>query len=125
MYLLAGGLALIIPAVVLTLNATRYVPEGTGEDNAPTGPAAEPGIPGGSVGGSAPAAAPAPVPAAPPAAPAVSTPAPPPQSMIDLSPKMLRIGVPAPEVRPVFTRWPSSASTACRQAPSFGCPSCT
>ena len=77
MYMLAGGLALVIPAVVLTLDATRYRPEeGTNEDNAPTGPAAEPGVPGGSVGGSAPASAPsgagtapqsAPVPAAAPA----------------------------------------------------------
>ncbi len=99
MYMLAGGLALVIPAVVLTLNATRYLPEeGMSEDNAPTGPAAEPGVPGGSVGGSSPAsAAPAPAPAAPPAA------APPPQSMLDFSPKAIRIGVPAPEVRPVFT----------------------
>lgn len=99
MYMLAGGLALIIPSVVLTLNATRYLPEeGATEDAAPTGPAAEPGVPGGSVGGSAPAAAPSPAPApAPAAAPAA------PQSMFDLSPKELRIGVPAPEVRPVFT----------------------
>jgi hypothetical protein len=40
MYLLAGGLALVIPAVVLTLNATRYQPEeGATEDRTP-GPAA-------------------------------------------------------------------------------------
>jgi hypothetical protein len=40
MYMLAGGLALIIPAVVLTLNATRWQPEeGATEDNVPTGPA--------------------------------------------------------------------------------------
>ncbi|MGH7440627.1 MAG: hypothetical protein ACRENE_33465, partial [Polyangiaceae bacterium] len=65
MYMLAGGLALVIPAVVLTLNATRYMPEaGENEDNAPRGPAAEPGVPGGSVGGPAPASAPpAPAPA--------------------------------------------------------------
>jgi hypothetical protein len=100
MYMLAGGLALIIPAVVISLNATRYMPEeGTSEDQAPTGPAAEPGVPGGSVGGSAPAATPPP-------APAPAGPIPPPtapQSMLDFSPGMLRIGVPAPEVRPVFT----------------------
>jgi hypothetical protein len=97
MYMLAGGLALVIPAVVLTLNATRYMPEeGSSEDAAPTGPAAEPGVPGGSVGASAPAAAPPPPPAA-------ASPAPPPQSMLDFSPKAIRIGLPAPEVRPVFT----------------------
>ncbi len=100
MYLLAGGLALVIPAVVLILNATRYAPEeGATEDAVPTGPAAEPGVPGGSVGGSAPAGGPAPAPAPVPAA----APAPPPSSMLDFSPKAVRIGVPAPEVRPVFT----------------------
>jgi hypothetical protein len=100
MYMLAGGLALVIPAVVLTLNATRYMPEeGATEDAAPTGPAAEPGVPGAGVGGSAPAGAPAPAPA-PAAAPA---PAPGPQSMLDFSPNTLRIGVPSPEVRPVFS----------------------
>jgi hypothetical protein len=98
MYMLAGGLALIIPAVVLTLNATRYMPEeGATEDAVPTGPAAEPGVPGGSVGGSAPAGA-APPPAAAPAPPPAA-----PQSMLDFSPKAVRIGVPAPEVRPVFS----------------------
>ena len=112
MYLLAGGLALVIPAVVLTLNATRYMPEeGTSEDSAPTGPAAEPGVPGGSVGGSpagAPAPAPAPAPAAAPqsrlpaAAPVAPT-AMAPAAMFDLSPKTLRIGVPGAEVRPVFS----------------------
>ncbi len=114
MYLLAGGLALVIPAVVLTLNATRYMPEeGTNEDNAPTGPAAEPGVPGGSVGGGAPAGAPAPAPAPAPtpapqsklhlpaATPAPAAPAS--AAMFDLSPKALRIGVPGAEVRPVFT----------------------
>lgn len=102
MYMLAGGLALIIPAVVLTLNATRYMPEeGTSEDAAPTGPAAEPGVPGGGVGGLAPASA-APPPQAP-AGPITPAPAAAPQSMLDFSPAALRIGVPAPEVRPVFT----------------------
>jgi hypothetical protein len=125
MYLLAGGLALVIPAVVLTLNATRYMPEeGTTEDNAPTGPSAEPGVPGGSVGAGAPAGAPAPAPASPAPAPApqsllpagtpsrspsrlsVGAPAPTgptPTAMFDLSPKTLRIGVPGAEVRPVFS----------------------
>jgi hypothetical protein len=49
-YMLAGGLALIIPAVVLTLNATRYMPdEQATEDKAPTntGPEANPGASGG------------------------------------------------------------------------------
>ncbi|MCA9590331.1 MAG: hypothetical protein KC657_33740, partial [Myxococcales bacterium] len=47
-YMLAGGLALLIPAVVLTLNATRYMPtEGAIEDR-PVGPPADPGQAGGS-----------------------------------------------------------------------------
>src|SRR5207249_3746279 len=63
-YMLAGGLALIIPALVLMLNATRYMPaEGAVEDNAPTAPAAEPGVPGGSVMGPPDVAAPPPPPA--------------------------------------------------------------
>jgi len=111
MYMLAGGLALVIPAVVLTLNATRYQPEeGATEDRTPVGPAAEPGAPGGSITG-APggAAAPAPPPPAPPAAtppPATTTPPPPPpQSLLDFRThptvgSVFRMGVPAVEVRP-------------------------
>ena len=78
-YMLAGGLALIIPTLVLTLNATRYHPtEGASEDRAPTnGPAADPGKAGGSVivGPSAAPASPAPAVASPPAAP---------QSLLDI-----------------------------------------
>src|SRR5258708_27021653 len=40
MFLLAAGLGFVIPAIVLTLNATRYFPEaGATEDRAPTPPA--------------------------------------------------------------------------------------
>ncbi len=138
-YLLAGGLALIIPAIVLTLNGTRYVPEeGATEDRAPTAPAAEPGVPGGSVGSPDVAAPPpSPAPAAPPvpAVPSVPGPAspappgPPPQgsnaapshrhtsrpsetkavaraipaTLVDVSGGALRLGVPVPDVRPVFS----------------------
>ena len=50
-YMLAGGLALIIPTAVLILNATAYHPSVEAkEDNAPTnGPEANPGNAGGSV----------------------------------------------------------------------------
>lgn len=120
-YLLAGGLALVIPSVVVTLNATRYQPsEGASEDRAPVNaPAADPGQAGGSAvegvpqGGGAAPAAPAPAPAAP--APA-SEPAPggapsgagggsttPATSLIDVRGGALRIGVPIPEVRPVLS----------------------
>jgi hypothetical protein len=116
-YLLAGGLALVIPAIVLTLNATRYRPEaGATDDHVPTGPAAEPGVPGAGVVGTPPdapppAAAPAPAPAPPadtapppPATPGSPPPAvPPPQSLLDMRPGQVRMGVPVPDVRPVFS----------------------
>ncbi len=116
-YMLAGGLALVIPAIVLTLNATRYLPEeGATEDRAPTGPAAEPGVvvgtpPGGGAagtpgtpvqGGAAPSPAPTP-----PQPPQPGAPTPPPQSLLDVTPgaqgSRLRIGVPVPNIVPVFT----------------------
>jgi hypothetical protein len=114
MYMLAGGLALVIPAIVLTLNATRYQPEANlPEDNAPTGPAAEPGAVGGSVvnGQPAPNVPPptqpvppsSPSPPLPPPAAAPPAPTPPPQSLFDVHGGSLRLGVPVPLVRPVFT----------------------
>ena len=98
MYMLAGGLALVIPAFVLMLNGTRFQPEeGAAEDRTPVGPPAEPGT----------APAPPPPPAAPPAppgeAPAPPAPppaAPPPQSLLDLHQGNFRVGVPLPGVRP-------------------------
>jgi hypothetical protein len=102
MYMLAGGLALVIPAIVLTLDATRYHPEaGLTEDAVPTGPAAEPGVPGGSVvtPGAGPAAPPPPPP--PVAAPPSS--APPPTSLLDVHQGDVRIGLPVPSVVPMFT----------------------
>jgi multidrug transporter EmrE-like cation transporter len=118
MYMLAGGLGLIIPAVVLILNATRYQPsEGATEDNAPTnGPPADPGKIGGSVvlegGGSS---TPAPAPSSPPTTtppPATTTPAPSgggtppaiPMSLLDLHHRAgMRMGIPVPEVRDSYT----------------------
>lgn len=104
-YMLVGGLALIIPAVVLSLNATRYVPEeGATEDRAPIGPAPEPGAPGGSIVAPPPAPGPtAPPPVAPPPPPPASAPPPPPQSLLDVHEGSLRVGVPVPDVRPVFS----------------------
>jgi len=116
MYMLAGGLALVIPAIVLTLNATRWQPEaGATEDVNPAGPPAEPGAPGGSITG-APAAAPAggPTPTtpatpggagAPSDKPGTTTPAPtpPPQSLLDVHEGAFRLGVPVPGVLPVFS----------------------
>jgi hypothetical protein len=97
MYMLAGGLALVIPAVVLMLNGTRWQPEeGATEDRTPVGPPAEPGSPGTSITGQ-PNAGAAPTPAPPPPAP------PPPQSLLDLHRGSFRIGVPLPDVKPAFT----------------------
>jgi hypothetical protein len=126
-YMLAGGLALIIPGIVLTLNATSYQGnENATEDRAPTNlPPADPGQAGGSavMGGAAspapattPAAAPTTTPAAP-AAPAgggggaaPKAPVQAPMSMIDVQPgagtgngSQLRLGLPVPEVRNAFT----------------------
>ncbi|MGD0529886.1 MAG: hypothetical protein ABSE49_32420 [Polyangiaceae bacterium] len=100
MYMLAGGLALVIPAVVLTLNATRYQPEeGATEDRTP-GPAAEPGAPGGSSFTSTPGGAPTPPPPPPPPA---AAPTPPPQSLLDLHQGAFRLGVPVVAVKPAFS----------------------
>ena len=110
-YLLAGGLALVIPAVVVTLDQTRYLPtEGAREDKPVTNlPPSDPGKPGGStvIG-----AEPKPVtPAAPPATPPAGgagggTPSPVrgPQSLINFQGTgSLTVAMPLPEVRPVFT----------------------
>jgi hypothetical protein len=94
--MLAGGITLIIPAIVMSLDATRYRPEdAASEDQAPTtGPAPEPG----SVGGSVVVGGKKTDNAAPPAAPS-----PPankgPQSFLDLQPGHLRLGLPVVEVR--------------------------
>jgi hypothetical protein len=99
-YMLAGGLALVIPALVLSLNATRYRPsEGATEDRPPADlPPANPGSSGGSVVGPAitPGAAPAPKPASGPV------------SLLDVravgqTGDGLRVGVPFPQIRGMYT----------------------
>jgi hypothetical protein len=120
-YTLAGGLALIVPAVVVALDQTRYLPtEGAREDKPANLPPSDPGKPGGSaVIGAEPAPAPATPPASgtPGATPAPSpTPAPAPapggaggggkpapQSLFDIHSGDFRVGVPIPAVRPVFS----------------------
>ncbi len=108
MYMLAGGLGLVIPAVVLMLNATRYKPsEDATEDKAPVGPAADPGkIGGSSVLGAEPSPASPPAgggATTPPAPTPAPTPAPPPQSLFDLHGGAFRMGVPVPDVKPVYS----------------------
>ncbi len=121
-YLLAGGLALIIPALVITLDQTRYLPtEGAREDRPVNNlPPSDPGKPGGSsVVGAEPGAQAAPsTPTAAPPSGATPAPAPAPGgaggggkpaparaplSLINLKDGGLRVGLPVPEVRPVFT----------------------
>jgi hypothetical protein len=119
-YLLAGGLALVIPAVVITLDQTRYLPtEGAREDKPVNQPPSDPGKPGGSaVIGAEPKPA-TPAPGATPPAPGGTTPPTPapggpggggtpsparaPLSLINFQGTGLSVGVPVPEVRPVFT----------------------
>jgi hypothetical protein len=97
LYLLAGGLVMAVPALVLTLNATRYIPtDSKTEDRPPSGPAPDPGpggsnAAGGSVSNTSDTAKPAP------------PPAPAPQSLLDVHTGTFRMGMPVPDVRPVFT----------------------
>ncbi|MBX3219910.1 MAG: hypothetical protein KF795_05275 [Labilithrix sp.] len=129
-YMLAGGLALLIPAIVVALDATRYMPtEGAREDKPVDVPPSDPGKPGGSsvVGaepGTPPATAPGPGSATTPATPGQDAPPPPapapseggggggtqaprapqsPQSsLFNLRNGDFYVGVPLPEVRPVL-----------------------
>jgi hypothetical protein len=101
--MLAGGLALIIPAVVLYLNGTRYQPEeGAAEDRTPMGPPAEPGVPGAGLTTAPPSSpvAPAPVAEPPPAKPPASGV---PQSLFDVKGGSPHVGVPVPELRRTLT----------------------
>jgi hypothetical protein len=107
-FMLAGGMALIIPTIVLILNATRYHPnpEAT-EDKAPTGPPADVGKPGASIvvspGGSS--AAPAPSSSSGGGAPAGGAEKAPyvPLSLVDVHDGSLRMGLPIPEVRQIYS----------------------
>jgi hypothetical protein len=120
-YMLAGGLVLLIPAIVVGLDQTRYLPtEGAREDKPVP---SDPGKPGGSavVGAEAapsPTAVPAPAsgsespaPAAPGAAPAPVSPPPaggggaprvPQSALFRLDQGTLSVGMPLPEVRPLL-----------------------
>ena len=120
-YLLAAGIAALIPAIVVTLDATRYKPtEGAREDKPSTDvPPPDPGQPGGSSVVGAPAAAPLP-PATPPTS-GQTPPAPsggtttggnpaqakngknaPRGSLVGVNQGQLAIGVPVPDVRPIL-----------------------
>ncbi len=118
-FMLAGGLGLVIPAIVLTLNATRYMPaENASEDHAPTNsPPPNPGTPGGSLVGPSSVAPPPPSSAPPASPPPTSSVTPLPHrseqaaprptdvhlSLLDVNAAGLHLGVPVPEIRPVFS----------------------
>jgi hypothetical protein len=112
-YLLAGGLALLVPAIVVTLDATRYRPaEGAREDKPTVLPPSDPGKPGSSsVLGSEPQK-PSLQPATPAATPPTPSPSPSPSggkgggtqaphSLLDMRGGVFRMGLPVPEVRPL------------------------
>lgn len=117
-YMLAGGLALIVPALVVALDQTRYLPsEQAREDRPLAAPPSDPGKRGGAaVIGAEPAPAPT-TPAAAPASPAPASPAPAPAgagggsapkasapvSLFNVQGGTFKLGLPLPEVRPVFT----------------------
>jgi hypothetical protein len=124
-YLLAGGLALMIPAIVVALDATRYMPsEGAREDKPPTSlPPSDPGKPGGSsvVGAEAPATTTPPASTTPAATPpSGTTPATPPtppsgggggtqapvrapvSSLFDVHGGNFRMGMPLPDFKPIL-----------------------
>lgn len=104
-FLLAGGIALLIPTFVVVLNATRYHPPEEGTPDKPvtnTSPPADPGKVGGSVvtppsgggGDTKPADT----------KPADTKPAPGPGSMLDIQDGTFRIGIPIPEIRNAYTQ---------------------
>jgi hypothetical protein len=110
LYLLVGGMALVIPTTVAVLSATAYEPVNYTEDKPPPAdePVAEP-----PQGGAAPSSAPSP---AAPASPAPTSRAPvhhktpiarapkPPPALIGLDQGTLTLSVPAVEVRQAYTR---------------------
>ncbi len=118
-YLLAGGLALVIPALVVALDATRFRPnDGAREDKPANLPPSDPGKPGGSAvvgaeaaGATPPAATPSTPPAGGGTTPAPTTPATPPaggaggggkpgpSSLFNMNQGNFYMGVPVPEMR--------------------------
>lgn len=111
-FLLAGGMVLLIPTVVVMLNATRWRPaeEATEDRPAKDYPPADPGKAGGSVitggtsGGATPTPAPAPKPADPKPAGSPGGGAPSvPLSLFHIQGGSFSLGVPVPELRTDYT----------------------
>ena len=112
LYMLAGGMALVIPTVVVTLNAISYKPPADDKSEpADNKPAIEPAPPGGSVTVTTSKASPAP--AAKPRPTASRTPrttepvvrlAPArPLAMVGIDQGQLALRLPAPEIRPTYS----------------------
>jgi hypothetical protein len=98
--MLAGGMALVIPTVVVTLNATAYKPPETDTEE-PVQPAVEPPQPNATfkiTSDARPAPAKRRSPAARPPAlrPAIG--------LVDIDPERIALGVPALELRPLYSR---------------------
>ena len=113
-FLLAGGMVLLIPTVVVMLNATRWRPaeEATEDRPAKDYPLADPGKAGGSVitgggttGGTTTTPTPAPAPTDPKPAGGGGGGAPPsvPLSLIDVQGGSFSFGIPVPELRTDYT----------------------
>jgi hypothetical protein len=106
LYMLAGGMALVIPTVVVTLNATHYKPPETDQDEpVQNEPAAEPPAANGTVQITT-DASPAIRKGKRPAAHARLRPAPVPLGLIDLDlgADRLAFGLPAVEIRPLYSQ---------------------
>ncbi len=115
-FMLAGGLALAIPTVVASLNATSFRPPEVEREVVPAMPVPEPPAPKAGVGAavspvapSAPVASAASVPQVAPPPPRFVAAAPLPKphlafSLVDLHAGHLALGLPAVEVRPVYTQ---------------------
>ena len=106
LYLLAAGMAFAIPATILALNATSYHPgKDYQEDKAPPGTEAPADVP---TAPKSPAAGQTGMRLRPPTyvpAPTVQAPVRPmlPMSLVDIRGGDLRLGIPAVEVRPLYT----------------------
>ena len=107
-FLLAGGMVLAIPTVVVMLNATRWRPAEDATEDRPAKdyPPADPGKAGGSVitgGGTTTTPAPAPKPADPAGGGGSAAPPSVPLSLIDFRDKSFSFGIPVPELRTDYT----------------------
>jgi hypothetical protein len=106
-YLLAGGMALIIPTLVITLSATHYSPvseDGTPVDATPSAPAASGGASVGVGGGAGTSTTAPPLPAKRKPDDTSLRSRPFPTALFNVSNDSVALGVPMASVRPMYTR---------------------